>query len=353
MNKTKKLVALLLAILFAFSFAACTKKEAEVPPTTTTSTNNSATTTQTKTEIKYPEHGITLTSLAGTGTSYDNGLRLLLPYVEKELGVDITIEYNEAGSGWACWAQCLTTDPDGYSIFTTNFPAFFNCYNPDLGHKERWDDFDYLISFCTDENALFVRNESPIYSVEDFLNYCLKENDNSVIAVTPVAGDDHIAYLKMCQAIPELGERTSCMNGPKNLFTELLGGYVDALIGNVGNWSTLQDNCRCICVLSKERSPLLPDVPTFNEEVAKLGYTGVEIDAKTCRGLLLPKGMDEAVRTKLVDAFVAAYNNPDFKAEFTKNLQGWNLMYGDDYKKWIAEQDKYFQDVLAPLLGWK
>lgn len=348
----KKLLVLILALVMVLTFASCntgtSQSNTSSPNPVSSSEPNPAGSSESE---PFPKGPIILNSLAGTGTSFDNGLRLLLPYVEKELGETVNININENGGGWAIWLEATEVEPDGYNIYTTNFPAFFNCYNPELGHTQRWDDYDYLLNFCTDENALIVPKESAINTVEDFLNY-VNSHDNTVVAVTPVAGDDHIAYLKLINAIPELAGKTSPMHGNSNLISELLGGFVDVMIGNVGNMAGYGDTCKCICVFSEKRSELLPDIPTFNEEAAKLGYN-VNVTAKTNRGIMIPKGMDERVKEKLVTAFVNAYNNEEFKQEYLDHYMGWDLVYGDEYTDMIKSEADYFQEVLVPLLGWE
>ena len=56
-----------------------------------------------------------------------------------------------------CIRDSYEAEPDGYNLYTTNFPAFFSCYDPEMNHTQRWDDFAYICNFCTDTNLLVTR----------------------------------------------------------------------------------------------------------------------------------------------------------------------------------------------------
>jgi tripartite-type tricarboxylate transporter receptor subunit TctC len=67
-----------------------------------------------------------------------------------------------------------------------------------------------------------------------------------------------------------------------------------------------------IAVLSRERSPSLPSVPTAHEQ----GLTGFA--ASNWAALFLPKGTPAAIARKLHDATVAAMETPALQAQMKK-----------------------------------
>ena len=46
----------------------------------------------------------------------DVGARILLPFVEKELGVPLTIVSKPGGGGWVGWTNLVNAKEDGYTI---------------------------------------------------------------------------------------------------------------------------------------------------------------------------------------------------------------------------------------------
>jgi len=66
-----------------------------------------------------------------------------------------------------------------------------------------------------------------------------------------------------------------------------------------------------IAIMTKERSPVLPDLPTTGEQ-------GVDVQAYTWSALFLPKGAPPAVVKKLNEAAVETINTPAVKESLAK-----------------------------------
>ena len=340
----KKILSLLLAAVMVLAFAACTSKPTENDKVDEPLNEGASS--------SYPDGPITLTVLAGAGGVYDTGVRLLVPFVEKELGTSINVVNNDGGGGWVQWNECLQAKPDGYNLYTTNFPAFFSCYNPDMGYTTRIDDFEYIAQNVTDPCVLFTPKDSSVQTLEQFLDYCKSSKETVVIGVTVAAGDDHISYCQLVNAVPELQETTVALN--VNSFSEtnanLLGGFCEFMIGNVGDIKKTVDDCNVICAFADERSSMYPDIPTFNELAKELNIDATVVSGAN-RGIIMPKGGDPEVVAKIQDAFAKALDNPELIQAYTDaGLSVCNLV-GDDYKAYAMQLDSDFQNVLY-LLGW-
>lgn len=100
----KKLLALFLALVLCLSLAACGSAESS-------SGNTSA----------YPG-GKTITMMCpwSAGGGSDSCVRLLVPYLEEELGATITVINPTGGSGWVAWEQLLNGKADGLTITQVN-----------------------------------------------------------------------------------------------------------------------------------------------------------------------------------------------------------------------------------------
>jgi tripartite-type tricarboxylate transporter receptor subunit TctC len=86
---------------------------------------------------------------------------------------------------------------------------------------------------------------------------------------------------------------------------DLMSGRVDYLCDIITTAKAQIDagTVKPIAILSKERSPALPNVPTAMEQ-------GFNVDAYTWNAFFLPKGTPEPVVTKLHDATVEAMKTP-------------------------------------------
>ena len=109
--KRTRLIALLLLLVMCFSLTACGDKQ-----TPSTSGSSSQVSSSTDGDVDFPTKTITLVIPWAAGSSGDNGARILMPFVEKELGTSIAVVNNPGASGWLGWDEVAAADPDGYTI---------------------------------------------------------------------------------------------------------------------------------------------------------------------------------------------------------------------------------------------
>ena len=96
--KRTRLIALLLLLVMCFSLTACGDKQ-----TPSTSGSSSQVSSSTDGDVDFPTKTITLVIPWAAGSSGDNGARILMPFVEKELGTSIAVVNNPGASGWLGW----------------------------------------------------------------------------------------------------------------------------------------------------------------------------------------------------------------------------------------------------------
>lgn len=348
----KKYVSILLAIVMVLSLAACSgssKSEAPSEPQQPASESNVA--EESSDSAAYPDGPINLFVSSGAGGSFDMGVRLLIPYVEEELGTTINIINNDTAGGWAIWTECANSVGDGYSLYTNNFPAYYSVYNPEYNYDVSLEDFQLIANFCSDPNVVVTSKESGIETLEQLVDYC-NNNTDIVVGVTTFAGDDHLAYLKMINAIPSMQENTTALhvNSITEAIANQLGGFTDFMFCNVGNIDAVKEDCNVICVFNGERVDLAPDVPTFNECAQAMGYD-VDVTAGANRGFWMPTGCDQAIVDKIISAFENALNRDELKEAYREQNFVWNGVTGEEYMALVEKEDQLFQGIIG-LLGW-
>jgi tripartite-type tricarboxylate transporter receptor subunit TctC len=90
---------------------------------------------------------------------------------------------------------------------------------------------------------------------------------------------------------------------------DLVAGRVDYVcnIASTVGQAIEAKQVRAIAALTRERSPILPDLPTAHEQ----GLVG--FDAYTWNAVFLPKGTPPALVKRLNQALVAVMDNPAFR----------------------------------------
>lgn len=344
-----RILALVLALVMALSLAACSgsKPAAEAPAAEAPAAEAPA--AAEKAENTFPDKTINFYVAAGAGGAMDVSLRVLIPYLEDELGVDIAINNISGAGGWVCYADVLNKPADGYTITSYANSNFFGLYNPTSQIDGDINDWSFIANAVTDANALYTNKDSEVQTLEQFIDY-VTNNTDVLIGTTSIGFDDHTAYMKLASAIPGMLENTSALpaSNVTEVVTNQLGGFQDFMVANVGDYNSVKDSLNIICVFSDERSPLVPDVPTFNELAADLGLDA-NVTASTHRGYLIRSGVDPQVYDVLCDAFEKAMANPEYLAQLEELFFVPNCLVGEDAQKLIIDDLASFQEIV-PLL---
>lgn len=343
-----RILALVLMLALVFSLAACSSSApaAEAPAAEAPAAEAPAAEAPT---TAFPEKPINFYVAAGAGGAMDVSLRVLIPYLEDELGVDVAINNISGAGGWVCYADVLNKPADGYTITSYANSNFFGLYNPTSQIEGDINDWEFLANAVTDANALYTNKDSEVQTLEQFIDY-VTNNTDVLIGTTSIGFDDHTAYVKLASAIPGMLENTTALpaSNVTEVVTNQLGGFQDFMVANVGDYNTVKDNLNIICIFAEERSPLVPNVPTFNELAAELGLDA-DVTASTHRGYLIRSGVDAEVKEVLVNAFEKAMANPEYLAELNELFFVPNCLVGDDAQQMIMDDLKAFESIV-PLL---
>jgi tripartite-type tricarboxylate transporter receptor subunit TctC len=126
--------------------------------------------------------------------------------------------------------------------------------------------------------------------------------------------------------------------GSSGARTDVLGGQVDLMFDAVTTMTehVRSGKVRAIATTGRQRSEVLPDVPTVSE----LGLPGYE--ATIWVGLMAPKGTPKAVIDKLNDTLNAALRQPELKQQWARqgatpmimSPQAFDKFLQDDIAKW-------------------
>ncbi len=326
-----KLAIVVLMLVLAFSLAACGKSDSPAKE---------------KAKEKYPNRPITVFVNYGAGGSSDLGTRALMAVVEKDLGVPINIINKPGAGGWVGWGELLKAKPDGYTISLINTPNLITGYmDPKSGRKESIDSFALIANHVTDPGAIAIRvDEKRFTNMKELIEYAKK----NVVTTTStgVAGDDHIAALKLNK---KYGTKFEAVHnrGANETITAVLGGHVDVMFANVGDVKTLHKNkeIKVLAVMADKRSPLLSDIPTLKE----LGYDGVV--SWSARGFAAPKGTDPAIIAVLTAAIERATKNPEHIKKMDEMGLQLDYQNPEELYKSLKREEQGIKDI-KDLLGW-
>ncbi|MGD9924907.1 MAG: tripartite tricarboxylate transporter substrate binding protein [Pseudorhodoplanes sp.] len=292
---------------------------------------------------QYPERNITLIVPYGAGGGTDITARMLAKDLEAVLGKPVTVENRAGGGGWVGWGALAKAAPDGYTIGYLNVPSMYAGYlDRQYNRSETLDSFTPLMNHVLDYNVWAVKADSPFKSVKDIVEAAKKTPETISISAFGAGSDDHLAILSM-QKENGIKLITVHHKSTADAKTGALGGHIQVLGANISEVAeeARAGTIRILGVMAPERSPFLPDVPTFKE----LGFNQVW---SVSRGIAAPAGLPKTVQ----DMLNAALEKTLTSAEHQKKARQLSLeprvIKGDEYKKFLKDNEV----STKALMGW-
>jgi tripartite-type tricarboxylate transporter receptor subunit TctC len=289
----------------------------------------------------YPDRPIRFIVPFSPGGSSDIVARLIAKDAQKFLGQPFVIENRPGAAAMIGLNELVQAKPDGYTIGITNSGmvtqplygvAKYN-YVTDLQAIAQVGEVPFV---------LCVRGDSKFKTIEDLIAFA-KANPSAVnYGITGIGNTAHIGpeHLKYLAKFPMEAVNFS---GGGELITSLLGGHIQA--GGINPVDIREQvkagKIRVLVIFGDKRlaDPLFADVPTAKER-------GFDVSVTLWQGIGAPKGLPDAVRTKLSEAFEQIMANKETRDA----LQGLGLdpVYlgpADFSRKWTEQQAHYKQVV--------
>jgi tripartite-type tricarboxylate transporter receptor subunit TctC len=298
----------------------------------------------------FPKKGksIDLVVAFSSGGAVDTAARLIQPILEKELGTNVEVINKPGAGGQIGYTQLTSAKPDGYTIGATGSPSVVvSPLDPARGAKYARDSFQPLGRQVIDPTVIAVQPDSPYKTLKELLE-AAKANPKSMTAsTTGLQTGEHFALAQIQEGTGAEFAPVHFSEGASQATTAFLGKHVDVLVANVSdvNDLTKQGKARVLGVMTSERAPSLPDVPTFKE-------SGYDLEAGTARGYSAPAGLPEGVAKKLEAAIQKAIEDPAVKEKMSALGLQTSYLSGTDYKQFWAGQEEDFKKVL-PLVQKK
>jgi tripartite-type tricarboxylate transporter receptor subunit TctC len=255
----------------------------------------------------FPTKPITMVVPFAPGGPTDAMARTLAAAVK--LGQPVIVE-NKAGAGGNLGAEAVArADKDGQTLlFGTSGPL---AVNVSLYKKIGYDpvkSFAPVIQVGHLPNVLVVHPAIPAKNVKELVAYGKAHPGMLSFASSGNGASSHLAGVMFNNAagtdflhVPYKG------TGPA--LTDLLGGQVSMTFTDVLTALPYikSGKLRALGVTTKERSQVLPDVPTIAEQ----GYRG--FDVSVFFGLVVPAGTPKDAIDKLNQAFADALKQPEVR----------------------------------------
>jgi tripartite-type tricarboxylate transporter receptor subunit TctC len=254
---------------------------------------------------QYPDKPIRLLLPFPAGGTVDLVARLVTAQMAEELGRPFVIE-NKAGAGGVIATDATAkAAPDGYTLLLTTPNHTINAaLNSKLPYDTERDIVPVAIVAEVPE-LLVSHPAAPFQSFAGFVDYA-KKNPGKLNYAS--AGNGTLPHLTMELLLRRTGIEVAHIpyRGAAPAMTDLLAGQVQLKMDTYATASQLvaDGKLRALAFASRERSALMPDVPT----VAEMGLPGYE--GILWIGMVAPAGVPKPVIDKLAAAVQRAVRAP-------------------------------------------
>jgi tripartite-type tricarboxylate transporter receptor subunit TctC len=253
----------------------------------------------------WPIRSLTMINPFAAGGPNDVPARLFAQRMGELLGQPIVLE-NVGGAGGMSGADRVAkAAPDGYTFLLGTVGT--QAQNQTLFKKPAYNsvtDFAPVALMLEAPLVLVARKDLPVKDMKEFVAYAKANKDKMQFASAGTGSAIHLGCA-LVNMVAGLDVVHVPFRGANPAMQDLMSGRVDYLCDIITTAKPQIDGgtVKAIAILTKQRSRVLPDVPTAIEQ-------GFDVEAYTWNAFFLPKGTPEAIVRKLNQATVKAMKTP-------------------------------------------
>ena len=240
----------------------------------------------------FPSRTVTMVVPFSPGTGIDILARILGERFGARWGVPVVIDNKPGASGNIGAEAAMHAAPDGHTLLVT---ATSFATNVALAKRLPYDPartFAPVSLLATGMLALVVPPGSPAHTLKEFIGLARARPLHYASTGNGTVQHLTMELLKQALGIDPVHVPYKANAGA---ITDVAGGHVDAMITPVHTAAPLvkQNRLRMLAVLSGERTPVFPSVPTLKEQ----GFPDIEVEV--WYAMLVPAGTPQPLVSKL------------------------------------------------------
>jgi tripartite-type tricarboxylate transporter receptor subunit TctC len=299
---------------------------------------------------QYPNKTVRIIVPFAAGGPTDVVARLIGHKLSEKFGQQFVVENMAGAGGNIAMGHAAKAAGDGYTIL---FVSSSFVVNPSLYAKVPYDaekDFIPVTKAGAAPNALIVNPVIPSKTVKELVDL-IKANPGKYSIASPGMGTTPSLSIELFRQTFGLSDLVVVpFQGGNPAIQSVVAGHTPMSFQAVPPAAPLikEGKLRALALTAKERSSLLPDVPTLDE----LGVKGQE--AETMQGILVPAGTPQEIVDLLQREIATIIAMPDVKAKMLSlgiEPEGISSAQFAAYiKAEIAKWKKVIRDAKIPTL---
>lgn len=253
---------------------------------------------------EYPVKPIQVIVPWAAGGGHDISARVIAEGAKKYLSEPMVITNLTGAAGLNAYQKTLKSPADGYTLLWEHAA---NLITTPLIAKAKfsWKDFEIIGSIGSTPLTIFVKNDARWKDMSEVIAEMKAKPGQVRWCTTPNSASGFSLY-----AVEEAaGGFTPLMvpsQGDKNRIISVLGGNSDIATAGISSIVPYMKSgdVRVLAMLSKERSPFAPEIPTLIEQ-------GINSTTEYMFCILVPKGIPDNIKKTLASAMEKTVNDSD------------------------------------------
>lgn len=337
----RKVVMISLVLTLILALVGC----GTTSPTSSEGNNTSTDTTKTDTsgsDVKaftYPEKPLNWTIAFGPGGGNDIMSRTIIDILQKyELYTQpILAENRKGGSGAVGWGYLNSQRGNPYHISSTSGSFITTPLNSDPGFN--YESFTPVALIAADDLVFLVHADSEYNTLEEFIAAAKGGKKVSIGGIGAVNVDSMVP--RMLAEVAGFDFEYVPFQGDGENTTALLSKSIDAMMANPAEvlGQLEAGKMKALAFSGTKRIQQLPDVPTLIE----LGY---DVTLSMPRGVILAGDVPKEVQDWWIETMKKVAETPEWKAYIKDNSLTEYLLFGEDFKNYLAKTSETFERIL-------
>lgn len=289
----------------------------------------------------WPTRGVRIVVPFPPGGATDIIARLVAEQMTRDWGQSVVVE-NRAGAGGTIGTDVVAkAQPDGYTLLLATLAT--NAIAPAVYPKLPYDpgrDFTPITPLAGTVSAIAIHPALPVQNLAEFIAYA-KARPGQLAFSSPGAGvSAHLAMEHFTQ-VAGLKMIHVPYKGSAPALNAVVSGEVAATFDPIASLAPLAraGRVRALAISGRERSALLPDVPT----IAEAGVKGVE--SYTWNGLAGPAGMPAAIVERIHADVTRMLKSDALRQRLASMGSDALLMSPREFADFVASETRKWGDI--------
>jgi tripartite-type tricarboxylate transporter receptor subunit TctC len=291
----------------------------------------------------YPSRPVKMVVSLPAGSGPDIRTRIIAEHLTKMWGQQVVVENRPGGGGLIAVHAVLSTAADGHTLLVA--PASTFTILPAQKHKLPVDVNRDLIPIGLVGNEGLLIAASPklgVNTLADLIALARREPHKIIVGTNPAGTLPHMAArLLINLSRAPMTVLPYATGGTNEAIRDILGGRIHVVVeGGPGLKGALEaGDLKALAVMSSERQPIAPELPTAAETVPGLTAMGWQ-------ALVAPKGTPEPIVRQLVDDLRRAMEAPDVRTRMGHVGTPFRPIFASELARFIEAEQRLWWPIV-------